>query len=46
MHGADEESTYGIDFLKITVQSSDSTIIGDTRILLEEGRRRDPFMKL
>lgn len=39
MEGAKEESTYGIDFLKITVQASDSTIMGETRILLEEGEK-------
>lgn len=43
MEWANEESTYGIDFLKITVQSSDSIIIGDTRILLEGGRKEEPF---
>lgn len=45
MEGAKEESTYGIDFLKITGQASDSTIMGETGILLEEGKR-GPFMKL
>lgn len=38
MEGAKEESTYGIDFLKITVQASESAILGETRILLEEGK--------